>query len=54
MDKDKTYSAKAKCPNCKNEEIVQVPFGVRLSSYEPMIKCDYCGCNCILVPVKEY
>lgn len=50
---NKTYSSRAKCPNCKDEKIIQIPFGIPMSTYEPNIKCDNCGCNCILLSLKE-
>jgi hypothetical protein len=47
------YSARAKCRNCKTEEVVEIDKGIPMLTYEPNVKCDYCGCNVVLVPIQE-
>jgi len=53
-NKKETYSARAVCRNCKSEKVIAVPFGIEMSLYESKIKCDYCGCSCMLKSTKEW
>ena len=48
-----TYSARARCRNCNKEEIIEIPFGIPMTQYEKQIKCSYCGCDCIISPLRD-
>lgn len=52
-EKEKMYSARAVCRNCHDEKVIDIPFSIPMASYEQAIKCDYCGCDCVLVPLQD-
>ena len=48
-----TYSARARCTNCGHEARVDIPKGIPMKVYEEKIRCEYCECGCVIVPLQD-